>query len=167
MFWNFVATAFAGLGAAGIALGIRAITAKRAPRWLIPVFAGAGMLAYMAYMEYTWFDLKQAQLPEDTVVVSEEKESVIWRPWSLVVPQISRFTVLDTNSIVPDEQNPDVYSFYLYRFEKTYTDSVQEQVYLLNCAERQLVPVSKEGEALVQSLRKLADDDRLLGAVCT
>lgn len=167
MFWNFIATVFAGLGAAGIALGIRAITAKKAPRWLIPVFGGAGMLAYMAYMEYTWFDLKQSQLPEDAVVVAVEKESVIWRPWSLVVPQISRFTVLDTSSIVPDEQTPNVYSFYLYRFEKSYTDSVEEQVYLLNCTEQQLVPVSEEGKAKVESLRKLADHDRLLGAVCT
>ncbi|WP_148862395.1 hypothetical protein [Marinobacter fonticola] len=167
MFWNFVATVFAGLGAAGIAMGIRAVTAKKAPRWLVPVFGGAGMLAYMAYMEYTWFDLKQSQLPEDAVVVSEEQESVIWRPWSLVVPQTSRFTVVDTSSIVADEQNPKVFSFYLYRFEKSYTDSVEEQVYLLNCVEQQLVPVSENGEAMVQSLQKLADDDRLLGAVCT
>ena len=42
MFWTFVATVFCGLGTAGIALGIRAATRNKAPKWIIPVFAGAG-----------------------------------------------------------------------------------------------------------------------------
>ena len=62
MFWTFVATIFSGLGAAGIALGIRALTRKKAPKWIIPAFAGAGMLAYLVYGEYNWFEHKQTLL---------------------------------------------------------------------------------------------------------
>ncbi|WP_111496697.1 MULTISPECIES: hypothetical protein [Marinobacter] len=167
MFWNFVATIFAGLGAAGLAYGIRAATRNRAPRWLVPVFAGAGMLGFLAHGEYTWFDHKSAQLPDSAVVVNKQSESAIWRPWSLVVPQVVRFTVLDTNSIVRTDQNPDVVTFYLYQFEKSYTDAVTEQVYLLNCASQELVPVNDEGKAETQSLMELSDDDRLLGAACS
>ncbi|ROT98297.1 hypothetical protein EB809_14195 [Marinobacter sp. R17] len=167
MFWNFVATVFAGLGAAGLALGIRAATRQKAPRWLIPVFAGIGMLSYLAYNEYTWHTVTQSRLPEGAVVVNEETQSVIWRPWSLIVPQVVRFTVLDTHSVKPDPTNPEVVSFYLYRFERTYTDSVKEQVYLLNCNSQELVPVDDDGKANTKGLRQLSDGDRLLGQVCS
>lgn len=167
MFWNFVATIFAGLGAAGLAYGLRTITRQRAPKWIIPAFAGIGMLTFLAYGEYTWFGHKQSQLPEGSVVVSTEKQSVVWRPWSLVVPQIFRFTVLDTNSIVRNPKNPQLVKFYLYRFEKSYTDSVTAQVYLLNCENRELVPVNDQNKALPQALRKLSEEDRLLGKACS
>ncbi|TBW54435.1 hypothetical protein EZI54_13530 [Marinobacter halodurans] len=167
MFWNFVATVFAGLGAAGLALGIRAATRQKAPRWLIPVFAGAGMLGYLAYNEYTWHTVMQSRLPKGAEVVSEETQRVIWRPWSLIVPQVARFTVLDTNSITRISSDPDVASFYLYQFERTYTDSVKEQVYLLNCTSQELVPVGDDGKANTKALRQLPDSDPLLARVCS
>ena len=40
MLWELIATIVAGLGAAGIALAIRFISRKKAPRWLVPAFAG-------------------------------------------------------------------------------------------------------------------------------
>jgi hypothetical protein len=167
MLWNFVAAIFAGLGAAGLALGLRTMTRNRAPKWLIPVFGGIGILTYLAYNEYTWHTNMQSHLPEDAVVVSEQAESAVWRPWSLIVPQVVRFTVLDTQSIVRDESNPKVVSFYLYQFEKSYTDAVTEQVYLLNCHSQELVPVRDDDKVDTRSLRKLADDDRLLEQVCS
>lgn len=167
MFWTFVATIFAGLGAAGLAYGLRTITRQKAPKWIIPAFAGIGMLTFLAYGEYNWFDHKQSQLPDGAVVISKERQSVIWRPWSLVVPQIFRFTVLDTGSVVRDTRNPDLVTFYLYRFEKSYTDSVTKQVYLLNCGTRELVPINDKGKALPQALRKLSEEDRLLGSACS
>lgn len=167
MFWNFVAAIFAGLGAAGLALGLRKMTRNRAPKWLIPVFAGIGILTFLAYNEYTWHTNMQSHLPEDTVVVSERAESAIWRPWSLVVPQVVSFTVLDTDSIVHDEKNPNVVNFYLYQFEKSYADAVTERIYLLNCQSQELVPISDDGKPDTRSLRKLSDDDRLLEQACS
>lgn len=76
MFWTFVATVICGLGAAGIALGIRSATRNKAPKWLIPVFAGAGMLGYLIYGEYSWYDHKQSRLPTEAVVVSTESKGI-------------------------------------------------------------------------------------------
>lgn len=166
MFWNFVATVFAGLGAAGIALGIRTITAKRAPKWIIPAFAGLGMLAYLVYGEYTWFEQKKSLLPNEAVVVAEEIKQVPWRPWTYVVPQVMSFTVLDTASIQSIPNDRDVHMFYLYRFEQSYTDAVTKQVHLLNCSSQELVPLDDEGNAIVDNLRKLSDDDRLFITAC-
>ncbi|MES7593453.1 hypothetical protein U6M85_12405, partial [Cutibacterium acnes] len=63
MFWELIATFSAGLGAAGIALLLRAITLKKLPNWIIPVFAGAGMLGFQIYSEYTWFSHQRSLLP--------------------------------------------------------------------------------------------------------
>lgn len=166
MFWTFVATVFAGLGAAGIALGIRTATRKRAPKWIIPVFAGAGMLAYLIQGEYTWFEHKKSQLPEETVVVSQEEHQLPWRPWTYLVPQVTSFTVLDTNSIESTENDRNVLMFYLYRFEQSYTDSVSKQIHLLNCSTQELVPLDDNGAPQVDQLRQLSDSDRLFIAAC-
>lgn len=166
MFWTFVATVFCGLGAAGIALSIRAITRKKAPKWIIPVFAGAGMLGYLIYMEYTWFELKQTQLPEEAVVVSTEEYGAPWRPWAYVVPQVAAFTVLDTNSVIQDDPDQNIVRFSLYRFEQSYTDAVSQKMYLLNCDKRELVPLKSEKSLDTSALRTLSQDDRLLKLAC-
>ncbi|MGM0769476.1 MAG: hypothetical protein ACQEV6_15750 [Pseudomonadota bacterium] len=166
MFWTFVATIFSGLGAAGLALGIRALTHKKAPKWIIPVFAGAGMLGYLVYMEYNWFEHKQTQLPEEAVVVSTEKYGAPWRPWTYVVPQVTAFTVLDTDSVVRDNLGHNVVRFNLYRFEQSYTDAVSHKMYLLNCDTRELVPFDRSNQPDLGELRTLSGEDRLLKATC-
>ncbi len=166
MFWNFVATIFAGLGGAGVALMLRSLTRKKAPKWTIPVFAGLGMLAYLVYGEYIWFEHKQSQLPEEAIVVATENDPIFWRPWSFVVPQVTRFTVLDTKSIKTETTNTAIATFYLYRFEQSYTDQVSGQVHLLNCDTRELVPVTENGQAAIKGMRTLTLDDPLYAHVC-
>jgi len=166
MFWTFVATIFSGLGAAGIALGIRALTRKKAPKWIIPVFAGVGMLAYLVHGEYNWFEHKQTLLPDEAIVVSTEKYGAPWRPWTYVIPQVTAFTVLDTKSIARDNPETDVVRFNLYRFEQSYTDAVSHKMYLLNCDTRELVPFDRSNQPDLDELRTMPDDDRLLRAAC-
>ncbi|WP_404363529.1 hypothetical protein [Marinobacter sp.] len=166
MFWNLVATIFAGLGAAGIALGIRALTMKKAPKWIIPVFAGLGMMAYQVYIEYTWFDHMASRLPEDTSVVSTQQEQVIWRPWSYLVPQTTGFTVLDENSITRAGPDGGLVTFQLYRFRHSYGGRVSEGVYLANCEASEMVPLDNEGKPQADLIRRLPADDTLMAAVC-
>ena len=166
MFWNLVATLFAGLGAAGIALAIRSLSRKRAPKWIIPVFAGIGMLSYQIYNEYTWFEHKQTLLPAEAVVVATEERRIAWRPWSYLVPQVTSFTVLDTNSIRHELSQQDVVQFYLYRFERNYADVVTSQIYLLHCSRQELLPLDKDGEPQVNQLRQLAPEAPLFNRIC-
>ena len=166
MFWDLVATVFAGLGAAGIAYGIRGLTFKKAPKWIIPVFAGLGMMGYQVYIEYTWFEHMQSRLPADTEVVSTVEDKVFWRPWSYAAPQITRFTVLDKASISRGVAGDDVVQFVLYRFKSSYGDRVAEKAYLLNCRSRELVPLSDVGEPETAGMKLLSSGDTLLGAVC-
>lgn len=166
MFWTFVATVFCGLGAAGIALGIRAVTAQRAPKWLIPAFAGMGMLGYLIYGEYTWYDHKQTLLPDEAVIVDTEQQGIYFRPWTFVFPYVTAFSTVDTQSIARDTDNPDIVRFTLYRFEQTVTDSVSHRVHLINCDTRELVPFGSDGTPRVDNMKQLGTDDPLYRAVC-
>lgn len=166
MFWTFVATVFCGLGAAGIALGIRSITRKRAPKWIIPVFAGIGMLAYLVHGEYTWYEHKKSLLPEEAIVVNAEYEGIFWRPWTFVVPYVTAFSTVDTKSIGRDTGNKNIVRFTLYRFDQTVTDAVSHRVHLLNCQTRELVPLGSDGNPRVDNMKQLDSDDKLLNTVC-
>ncbi len=167
MFWTLVATVICGLGAAGIALGIRTATRNKAPRWIIPVFAGVGMLGYLIQGEYTWYDHKKAQLPEEAVVVSTQNEGIFWRPWTFVFPYVTSFTTVDTKSISRDSDNQNVVRFTLYRFEQKMTDAVSHRIHIINCATQELVPLGSDGMPRVDNLKMLASGDPLLETVCS
>lgn len=166
MFWTLVATVFCGLGAAGVALGIRAVTRNMAPKWIIPVFASAGMLGYLIYGEYTWFDHKQSRLPDEAIVVSTERKGIFWRPWSMVYPYVTAFSTVDTDSIGRDTNNPDIVRFTLYHFEQKVTDTVSHRVHIINCATRELIPIGSDGTPRVDNLKVLESVDPLYSTVC-
>ncbi|NMT65421.1 hypothetical protein [Marinobacter orientalis] len=166
MFWTLVATVFCGLGAAGIALGIRALTRKKAPKWLIPAFAGLGMLGYLVYGEYIWYDHKKTLLPEEAVIVDTESEGILWRPWTFVFPYVTAFSAVDTDSFAHAPNNPDVVRFTLYRFNQKVTDAISHRVHLLNCETRELVPLNSEGSPSLDNMKVLDSEDTLLNTVC-
>lgn len=166
MFWTFIATVFCGLGAAGIALGIRALLRDRAPKWIIPVFAGAGMLGYLVYGEYTWFELKQSQLPEEAIIVDTETDGILWRPWTFIVPYVTAFSTVDTNSIRQFGESSEMIHFTLYRFEQKVTDAVSHRVHIMHCGNRELVPLDSEGKPRIDNMKQLGINDSLYKTVC-
>ncbi|WP_404417176.1 hypothetical protein [Marinospirillum sp.] len=167
MIWHLIAAVFCGLAAAGVALLLRKLSGQRLPKWIIPVFAGLGMLSYQVYTEYNWYELKQTQLPEDSVIVSKETKENFWRPWTYVVPLTGAFTLLDTSSLetrsMGDQQ---VAEFVLYRFERLHVDQVASQAYVLNCSSRELVPLQEDRAMKVEAMRRLSAEDPLHEAVC-
>lgn len=167
MFWTFVATVFCGLGAAGIALGLRAATSNKAPKWIVPVFAGMGMLGYLIYGEYTWYDHKKNLLPEEAVVVDTESDGILWRPWTFAFPYVTAFSTVDIKSISQDTANSDIVRFTLYRFEQKLADAVSHRIHILNCNSRELVPLGSDGTPRVDNMKVLDTTDTLLKTVCT
>ncbi|KAA0696743.1 hypothetical protein DT594_05325 [Halopseudomonas laoshanensis] len=167
MIWHLLALAVAGLGAAGIAATLRSLSGKRLPKWIIPIFAGAGMLSYQIYYEYNWFEHKQTQLPEASQVVEIEQEGVFWRPWTFMFPMTVGFTVLDTGNISQVErEGQSISQFILYKFDKEYVDLVSHQTHLLNCSTQELVPMAEDGSLRVTALRRVERDAPLYQAVC-
>lgn len=163
MIWHLVALLSAGLGAAGFGFLLRSLSRRRLPGWIIPACAGVGMLSYQIYYEYSWVGHKQAQLPAGSVVVDEEREQQILRPWTYLFPLTVGFSVVDTDNVQHLEQNGErIAQFILYRFEREYIDRLTHQAYLLNCARAELLAVGTERAAV----RLLERSDELYHAVC-
>ncbi|OLO02853.1 MULTISPECIES: hypothetical protein [Salinicola] len=169
MIWHLVAAAVAGLGAAGVALLLRALSGKRLPRWIIPVCAGLGLIAYQINYEYDWYGNKVQQLPDSAQVVSAEQSRMPWRPWTYLYPLTTAFSVVDRDKLVESQAGGErLVEFILYRFEMQYRDVLTHQAYLMNCSARESVPlIGDSRQPDLDRLRHLASDDPQLEAVCT
>lgn len=168
MIWHLIAAVFAGLAAAGIGLILRTLSGKRLPKWIVPVFGGLGMLGYQVQVEYTWFEHKQAQLPATATLISSDTGTAVWRPWTFAIPMTTKFSVVDSENIRLSEQDGvRLAEFILYQFERHYTDILITQPYLLNCENRELVPLEKETrDPILEQIRTLRDSSPLLINVC-
>lgn len=116
MFVELIATVFAGIACAGIAMLLNIITGRRLPKWVMPVAAGAGMIAMTISNEYTWFGRTAERLPEGVEIAMTVDEQSWWRPWTQMWPYTKRFAAVDTgtsrsNENLPDQRLADIYFF--------------------------------------------------------
>ena len=116
MFIELIATIFAGIACAGIAMVLNILSGRRFPKWVMPIAAGSGMLAMTITNEYTWYDRTAQELPEGIVVTETVQERGWLRPWTQVWPYTKRFAAVDvanarTNAAVPDQHLLDLYFF--------------------------------------------------------
>ncbi|CAO1667749.1 hypothetical protein NYA30BAC_03479 [Halomonas sp. NYA30] len=168
MIWHLIAAVFAGLAAAGIGLILRTLSGKRLPKWIVPVFGGLGMLGYQIHVEYSWFEHKQAQLPETATLISSDTGTAVWRPWTFAIPMTTKFSVVDSENIRLFEQDGvRLAEFILYQFERHHTDILITQPFLLNCESRELVPLEEATrEPILSEIRTLRETSPLLSNVC-
>lgn len=168
MIWHLVATFSAGLGAAGIAFLLRSLSRQKLPKWIVPAFAGIGMLAYQIYFEYNWFDHQSSRQPAGAVVTSSQQSEVFWRPWTFFYPMTTVFTVVDTNNLqVSKVDGLTLVEFIEYRFEKKYIDVVTHQRYVLNCTDAQMVAVSEQQQVLSKQPLSVKRGSVLYTTVCS
>lgn len=137
MIYEFIATATAAFGMAGLALIIKhlaKLAGYRAPKWIIPIFAAIGIFAFQIHQEYNWFEQKSAKLPENVVVIKKVEDSAWFRPWSYIKPQTVRFMAADLRKIKSHPSNPDIKLVNLYLFGRRM--SVQKVPQLINCHDK-------------------------------
>lgn len=168
MIWHLVAAVSAALAGAGIALVLRNLSRNRLPKWIIPVFAGLGMFGYTIHYEYTWFETKQARLPEGAVIVSSEEGHMLWRPWTMILPMPLSYTVLDNaDAQVEDTSQGRIARFVLYRFKKEHlTSTVTSGKHQLVCVERVMFRLNEAGQAKIETMIKLEVDAPLYQTIC-
>ncbi|RBP85572.1 hypothetical protein EBI01_02885 [Marinomonas rhizomae] len=168
MFWELIATVFAGIGGAGIALLLRKITKQTAPKWLVPAFAGVAMLGFQIQGEYDWYNHQTSLLPKGIVVVKTVQEEAPWRPWSYVFPQTLRFIAADVENSAQNKIDPNLVLVDLYFFERRHTAKRVPQI--VDCVQgartdftQSFSPSSSQSAS---TWYPLASDDLLLKAVC-
>ncbi|MCA0042207.1 hypothetical protein [Celeribacter litoreus] len=95
MLLEFIATISAGVGAAGIILGLQKVTKSNFPKWLMPSCAGVAMLAFSVWSDYSWASRAEQNLGTDPVVAVTIDKRQVWRPWTFIVPVTTRFIALE------------------------------------------------------------------------
>jgi len=96
MLLELIATVVLGLGAAGLLMALNVVSGKRLPAWLIPAGAGAAMLVFIIFMEYSWAERTRNGLPDGVEVASVSSESMWYRPWTYLRPLSLRMVAVDT-----------------------------------------------------------------------
>lgn len=108
MVMDLLATFAAGAGLAGVALMLRRLGGKRMPKWIVPAGAGAGMLLFSIWNEYSWNDRVIGVLPSEVVIVSSPEDRVAYRPWTYLFPVSTRFMAVDRTVMVRSADNPAI-----------------------------------------------------------
>ncbi len=116
MFFEFVATVTAGFAGAGVTLALARLTGGRVPGRAAPVIAGAAMIVFLIWSEYSWYARTAAALPPGVEVAQTIENSGMLRPWTLVWPYVHRFVAVDTgrartNPDLPGQRMADLYFF--------------------------------------------------------
>lgn len=116
MFVELIATVFAGIACAGVALLLNMLTGRRLPKWIMPVAAGLGMIGMTISNEYTWFERTAERLPQGVDIAMTVQEQSWLRPWTQVWPYTKRFVAVDIatarkNPDFPDQRMSDLYFF--------------------------------------------------------
>ena len=95
-----------GVGTAGVVLIVYRLLGRKVPRWILPVAAGAAMIGFHIWSEYSWYSRTAAALPANLAVAATYTSSSLLQPWSLVVPRIDRFSVVNTSTVQRNERIP-------------------------------------------------------------
>ena len=170
MFLELIATVFAGIACAGIAMLLNLLTGRRLPRWLIPVAAGGGMIAMTVTSEYTWFGRTAEQLPPGVEIAATVEERTWLRPWTRLWPYTKRFVAVDTATARTNANLPDQHLVDLYFFGRW--SPINKAPMLLDCAAaRSAVLIdgatfAEDGTVVDASWQIMPPDDPILKLVC-
>jgi hypothetical protein len=139
------------------------LTGGRLPRWLVPVSAGAAMLAAGISSEYSWFSRTAGNLPEGLEIAQTVESRALWRPWTYAFPMINRFVAVDVANLRGNTDNADLFMADLYFFGRWQT--VQTVEVIVDCADgRRADPALGDGSPPVW--RDAGFDDPIVSQVC-
>ena len=169
MFLELIAAFAAAFAAGGLVLGINLLTGGRLPRWAMPVAAGAALLGYAVWSEYTWFDRTVATLPEGVEVGTVNRAQALWRPWTLVAPFVDRFAAIDTTSIRSNDAAPDMRIADVYFFGRWSPRRRLDVVF--DCAHARMAPLpsvtfAEDGTVRQAAWETVGEDDDALDKAC-
>jgi hypothetical protein len=170
MFLEFAAAIALGFGAAGIAMLLRKLTGNRIPRTIIPIAAGAAMIGFAIWSEYSWFDRTVASLPNGIAVAETYAPPSAFRPWTYAAPFVSKFTAVDRGTIRRNEKAPGQRIVELYLMARYLP--VNRVRLLVDCTAQRharLGGVTFKDDGTVQSANwsQPSADDAIVKTACT
>ena len=169
MIWNLAGVFIIGLCTGAFGYLLRKLSKNRLPKWIIPIAAGGGMFAYLAYYDYAWFDFKRSQLPEGSVVIQEYREPDFFRPWSYLAPSVNQFDVVDGQYRRHQQEGDTLVEYIVYRFIKDPSERMLQIHQVLNCTSRERVALpdpAHRAQQPGQAVEMVLASDRMLQTAC-
>ncbi len=171
MLLQLLGTLVTGVAVAGVVMLAFRLSGRPSPRWMLPASAGLAMFGFHLWNEYTWFQRTAAALPQDMRVAATYATPSPLQPWTLVVPRIERFAVIDPRAIRWNETARGlrmVEVFLIARYMPTLTT-----VQIFDCQVPRRADMTRdmgfdaEGQPVGAEWVPLEQDDRLRQSVCT
>lgn len=169
MIWTFIGALMAAVLAACVSFVVSRWVGRDV-RWLIPASAGAAMLGFTMWNDYTWFSRTAGALPDSFVVTSRVESSQAIQPWTLVAPMVSRFAAVDPTTARRHPAHPAMAMVDLFLLERYAPTRVSTQMVDCAAGRRADVPATADfdDDGLPVGLAWLAlgEGDPLIAAVC-
>lgn len=107
MILDFIAAIAAGFGLLTVTFIVNHLTGKRLGPWIWPATVAVGMVGYTVWAEYSWASRTIAAQPQ-LRLASTNSERVFYRPWTYLVPHISRMIAVDETRTLVHPDHPDL-----------------------------------------------------------
>jgi len=166
MTWHLLAVFIIGLCLGGISFFLRKLSRNRLPKWIIPISAGIGMLGYLAYYDYGWFEFKKSQLPPQAVVIDQASEKNFFKPWRYLVPAVSSFAILDGQVRSTLQDGELLIEYVRYEFINDYNERLETQPYVLNCTTGEQLTIPSKNANSAPKIERIQEDSPLFQHLC-
>lgn len=107
MIIDFVGAFATGFGLMGVVLLLNRLTGQRLGRWVYPATVALGMVGFTVWAEYTWPTRTVDGSPQMRLA-SHNAQSVIYRPWTYIWPQITRLIAVDQSQTHIHPEQPQL-----------------------------------------------------------
>jgi hypothetical protein len=170
MLLEFIAAISIAVGAGGMAhLAIR-LSKQRLPGWLTPFAAGAAMIGFVVWSEYSWAERAKTSLPAEVAFVSQNAITSWFRPWTYIWPLSNRMTLIDGRFDRRNDAHPELLITAVVMMGRW--DSGRQLAVVFDCA-RSLraeltsdVVIAEDGSLEGADWLNLGRDDPMLRAAC-
>ncbi|MFA7095751.1 MAG: hypothetical protein WC383_04635 [Gammaproteobacteria bacterium] len=166
MIWHLIAVIIIGLSVGGIMFMLRKLSGNRLPKWLISASAGAAMIGYLAYYDYTWYEFKSGLLPEGTTIIETQRSKSFFRPWSYISAPVNAFTVFDGRSKKVEQDGQILVEYFLYTFRKEPLERLETHSYLMNCRLKERVIFDKAEPNSPIKMERVDRSDQMYLKLC-
>lgn len=164
MFWDLIATVAAGFVVGGVVLMLRRLLRLPLPKWALPAAAGAAMIAYSVWSEYSWYGRMEASLPPSVEIALTNQDRAWWRPWTYLRPITTRFVAFDREATLSNQAAPGQRLVTLLLFGRWEPTRSVQMIY--DCAGERRAPVAQGGTVADADWQPVPADDPVLPLVC-
>lgn len=128
--------------------------------WYLCLALLLSVVALLAWRDYAWFARQQQQIPGDARLSTLEQSSSPWRPWSLITPVVTGFTLTQGPFEAIEHDGDWLLEIHHSQFSAPATAATQRSIRVLRCSDGLFALRDSQEQAITLGL--LSEEDPLL-----